>query len=69
MSRDYPRHDNPLRTARSEPVEARRMLVAEAFHTFGEPSARRLAKSLGVDFETCRDVIERVRQRPITFRP
>lgn len=55
-------HDNPLRAARGEPVAARRALVAEAFHTFGEPSARRLAKSLAVEFETCRADIARLHQ-------
>ena len=58
MTRHY-RQDNPLREARSEPMEDRRRLVAEAFHTFGEPSARRLAKSLNVPFETCRETIAR----------
>lgn len=63
MSRPGCYRNNPLRAARAEPVAARRSLVAEAFHTFGEPSACRLAKSLGVDFETCRGDIERFGRR------
>lgn len=61
MSRHY-RQDSPLREARSETMEDRRRLVAEAFHTFGEPSARRLAKSLGVTFDNCRETIAQFKQ-------
>lgn len=53
-----------MRAARAEPVAARRALIAEAFHTFGEPSARRLAKSLAVDFDTCRADIARLDRQP-----
>lgn len=58
-----PRRYSPTRTMRAaarEPIEDRRALIAEAFHTFGEPSARRLAKSLAVDFNTCSADIARL---------
>ena len=58
MTRHY-RQENPRPEAKSEPMEDRRRLVAEAFHTFGEHSARRLAKSLNVPFETCHETIAR----------
>lgn len=58
---------SPTRTmpaAAREPIEDRRVLIAEAFHTFGEPSARRLAKGLAVDFNTCGADIARLDRQP-----
>ena len=45
-----------------EPEDAREM-VAEAFHTFGEPAARQLALHLCVSLEACGEAIERLRGR------
>lgn len=42
---------------------ARHELVGEAFHTFGEPAARALARRFRVFFEDCREAIERLRYR------
>lgn len=38
----------------AELLAARQALVRDALAVFGEPAARRMAKSLRVDFETCR---------------
>ncbi|MCJ2059805.1 hypothetical protein MKL09_25155 [Methylobacterium sp. J-048] len=42
----------------------RRDLVAAAYWTFDEATARALAVTLGVAFETCREAIERLGRRP-----
>ena len=45
-------------------LETARELVAEAFHTFDERTARALANRLCVAFDECREAIERLRHRP-----
>lgn len=41
----------------------RRSLVGEAFHTFGEPAARALARRFRIAFEDCQEAIDRLRHR------